>query len=352
MLKNNKNLLYIILFWFFYVIFLLLIIFLAGEILTRVFNLAPKVSKNFNIYVPDKYLPYSISPYSSVNLELWTGESSHLCKHNSVGLRDREHAYNKPNNVFRILCLGDSNTYGWGVAFEESYPYLLEKKFDNRSFSSPKIEVIKAGIPAFFPELERIFLEHYGIKYQPNLVLVAFSPGDVFDTYFGSNNLRADPKGFLVMHNSSKFMKFFQLLYKQSDLFRLVARKFELLFYQVFYHWDDIYKNNGFYESSWQTVEQEFLNISNISKRIGASLVIIYTPLPSNSIKKEFQSYPAGRLENWCRLNGIFFIDLSLILEKNNMDSFYWKEGHFNTEGHKIIAETIFLNLTKQRLVP
>ena len=47
---------------------------------------------------------------------------------NSKSLRDYEYAYTKPKDVYRILVLGDSFTFGWGVPFENTFSKVLEKK--------------------------------------------------------------------------------------------------------------------------------------------------------------------------------------------------------------------------------
>jgi lysophospholipase L1-like esterase len=60
---------------------------------------------------------------------------------NSKGFRGPE--LNETKNGFRILCLGDSVTFGWGVAEKDSYPALLRKNLG--------IEVINAGVPAMKP---------------------------------------------------------------------------------------------------------------------------------------------------------------------------------------------------------
>ena len=43
----------------------------------------------------------------------------------------------------RLVCLGDSVTFGWNIAYEKSFPYLLEKKLKEQY---PGIMVVNSGI--------------------------------------------------------------------------------------------------------------------------------------------------------------------------------------------------------------
>ncbi len=53
-------------------------------------------------------------------------------KINSNGFRDREHKFENPDSLFRIIVLGDSFTFGQGVADEELYVNKLSKLAGNK----------------------------------------------------------------------------------------------------------------------------------------------------------------------------------------------------------------------------
>src|SRR5207253_80172 len=68
--------------------------------------------------------------------------------HNSEGFRDREFADSNPASGFRIVCLGDSWTWGNNVNEAQSYPRrlaaLLKEALPNR-----QIEVLNLGVPGY-----------------------------------------------------------------------------------------------------------------------------------------------------------------------------------------------------------
>jgi len=77
----------------------------------------------------------------------------------------------------RILCLGDSYTYGLGVERDETFPaqlkVLLEKKLGN-----DKIEVINAGMPGMNTPLLANNFNAMLDTYKPNVVLVLIGTND------------------------------------------------------------------------------------------------------------------------------------------------------------------------------
>lgn len=83
---------------------------------------------------------------------------------NSIGLRDREITIKKKKK--RILCFGDSYTFGWGVDLANAYPKQLEKLFGD------SIEVINCGEPGEFTTKYKKNLETSIGLLQPDIVIV------------------------------------------------------------------------------------------------------------------------------------------------------------------------------------
>ncbi len=82
---------------------------------------------------------------------------------NSLGLRSAEVTRAKPAGAFRILALGDSVTFGWGLRGEDAYPSqlasLLATLRPNQHF-----EVINAGVSGYGTWQQARWLEETGLE--------------------------------------------------------------------------------------------------------------------------------------------------------------------------------------------
>ncbi|MFP8880175.1 MAG: hypothetical protein VCE43_12375, partial [Myxococcota bacterium] len=91
---------------------------------------------------------------------------------NSRGLRShasqKTMPYEKPSDAYRVLFLGSSMTFGWGVEFEESYPSLIA---DRLNVKGRRVEAINAGTPQHNLRLQNIWLKNDGYRYHPDLIV-------------------------------------------------------------------------------------------------------------------------------------------------------------------------------------
>ncbi len=104
------------------------------------------------------------------------------------GLRDRDYGA-KAGNEFRILMLGDSFTFGWGMPEEMSLPRLLEARLVEMGYDRP-IHVINAGVPGYGPWQCREWLCDEGFALEPDLVILqTYVANDLGDTLLGGPGL-------------------------------------------------------------------------------------------------------------------------------------------------------------------
>lgn len=99
---------------------------------------------------------------------------------NSQRLReDHEIAIPKPPRELRILFLGDSCTFGYGLDYKAGFVEKLEARLQARVPQGWKVECINAGVPAYSLFQGLRFLETEGLRYQPDLVVACFGWNDV-----------------------------------------------------------------------------------------------------------------------------------------------------------------------------
>jgi hypothetical protein len=96
----------------------------------------------------------------------------HRVQVNSLGLRGPELAAKRPGER-RILFLGDSLTYGQGVADDETVPAALERALAERA-PQQRWSVVNAGCRAYGTSHELGLLAELGARIQPDVVLLGW----------------------------------------------------------------------------------------------------------------------------------------------------------------------------------
>jgi hypothetical protein len=102
-------------------------------------------------------------------------EEYHTTVHyNALGVRGIDRPYSKPQNVSRIVVLGDSFVDAYAVQVQNQLTEVLEASL------GPPFEVINLGVVGYSTDQELLLLEQEGWKYQPDLVVLAFYYNDVW----------------------------------------------------------------------------------------------------------------------------------------------------------------------------
>lgn len=101
---------------------------------------------------------------------------------NELGFRDRP-LFEKSPSVFRILCVGDSVTFGTGVTNEQTFPNVLETALQAYAQPGIVIDVVNAGVSAYNARNIRGLLETYLNQLRPDLVVYTFVENDLDDSY-------------------------------------------------------------------------------------------------------------------------------------------------------------------------
>ncbi len=157
---------------------------------------------NLEIYEPDTKLFWKLKP----NQDCFTKIDRQPVHINAHGTRGPEFQSEKPAGTFRILALGDSRTFGWGLADEATYSrrveQLLNANIEPAAFhpqpptggnpltpalspsevergnrgqvfgGAKRVEVINAGVNAWSYAQMAVYLRETGLHFQPDVVLL------------------------------------------------------------------------------------------------------------------------------------------------------------------------------------
>jgi len=144
----------------------------AAESVVSVFEIGPEISavyrENYRL-ADDPVLRYELVPGSP------DGET----RINADGMRDRDHEVAKASGVFRIACLGDSITYGFGVGRAAAYPARLERRLArSQRGAGDTVEVLNFGVTGYSIEQTLQNLRVRALAYQPDVVITQYALND------------------------------------------------------------------------------------------------------------------------------------------------------------------------------
>lgn len=121
---------------------------------------------------------YGYFPYELVEFQDPDSPTVFSSRLNQSGWRDVDHTVENPDNNLRIVVVGDSNTFGYAVEFEDLYTRVLERKLNEMGY---RAEVISFGYGGWGTDHALEVLTHEGLSYQPDLVLIQYCGNDVED---------------------------------------------------------------------------------------------------------------------------------------------------------------------------
>jgi lysophospholipase L1-like esterase len=248
-------------------------------------------------------------------------------KINSSGFRDDEFPAVPPAGARRIVILGDSVAWGWGVTAEDAFPQVLERLLVERA---PEHEhaplVYNLAVDGYSTQQELRLLEIRALGLEPDVVVISYvlNDPDVSD-------------GGLARHFGG--VRRSELLYQVRKAAWLIRRPRALRTgpdpawdYHHFVHHD-----------RRELVRHQFERLGELARRERLTLVVAVIPVfkwdPSGG------SYAGADLhasiERLCQGNGIQFIDLYEELSARDPADIAFDVWHPNEAGHEAIAEIL-----------
>jgi GDSL-like Lipase/Acylhydrolase family len=294
-------------------------------------------------YIHDSELIHRLKP----NQQSFT--HSFPVKTNSFGLRNGEISLEPTANTVRILCLGDSLTFGNGVRFEDTYPKVLEGELNTEELG--KYEVINGGVPGYDTWQEIAYLKRDGVHFKPELVVIGVYANDIVPKPANISRI-IDSTGFtrkqglvgLLSYNMIHFLKRSRLLLLLRDRFgKLMNRVSPSPEYQ---HQDSLLNGSidTFVQRGWNEVDNSFEELSNLSKKYQFDVVLVLFPMADQVMRNyPTASYPS-KVKAIAKKYHLRFVDMTPAFVKSfkGFGSLFieW-DGHPNRNAYQITAREV-----------
>jgi hypothetical protein len=273
-------------------------------------------------------------------------------KINSNGFRDGFHKREKSPGVLRVLGLGDSFMFGWGVDTEETFLKKLEVGL--RSRIGRPVETINTGVPGWGLNQYYLFLKRTGIQLSPDVVVVAYFVDDLQGPVQDSIPRSTQYDGQLhVKGGSLHHSRLFNFLKSLSHLIReknrvtrigylhdLDERRLELA-RRTNYMMTELSADETEKYSSMLT--QHLQRLKSLISEGRSEMVIMYIPDISRLNHPEAQLINR-ELSKRCDDLSIPFIDMTPVFERSTNPSHYYlwpRDPHINRQGHAEMAAAL-----------
>lgn len=145
---------------------------IVGEVATRLTGAIDGIS-----IIPSRLLTATEDPRLPYRLRQGVGLMSQgvRVRVNRFGLRGAEIAREPSGDARRILVLGDSVPYGWGLEEADTFPFLLGEELRRLGLD---VEVLNAGVPGYNTESAVALLRHTGLSLAPDALVLGVSLND------------------------------------------------------------------------------------------------------------------------------------------------------------------------------
>lgn len=315
-----------------FALFPAIIVFTMAEIGLR-FSGWPKATEAFEhnepFWIVEPDLKQSNMPHNEEN-------TSFVVSTNTDGLRST-HSMEKPLNTQRVMTLGCSTTFGWGVADEETYPSRLEYYLHQQGFNH--IEVINGGQPGY-TSFQGTWLWDQVLKdYQPDVVLIGYIVQDARKAAYSDRSQA-------ILQNDNRYLKD-HFLYRSK---MYLATRYAMGKVQIKAKERSSQDEGGVYRVPLEDYVANLRDLVSKIQAIGAKPVLFGYPLERT-----------GYTEQHRRILKIAAAELNIgyldpqdqmeIAANQNRLYFPRDKGHANAQGNDLIAQWVAEYLIAEKLV-
>lgn len=334
-----------------YALFPLLLFLLLAEVALRVagFNYDSYFAQAFwwkrfsnnPIYERDPVRFWRLRPYANSDLNPESRDTQLI---NGMGFRDDEFPEQKSPGELRVITMGDSCTFGDGVANWETFSNVLE---DMLSEAQPgrKVQVINGGVPGYTSYQIYQYLKNDLLPFQPDLVVLYVGFNDNVPGVNGITDAERGSVNSSVWEVQKNFNSWRSYQFLKYALLRLKTRIFPGVN-------PEENSGNGVEHQIFRVPFDDFVDnlirIHELGRQQGFQVLMFTLP-------HEFPYEPErnGFIRRAARKGNVPMIDLYKIFKQYQAageDLYTPDGGHPNVLGHQRIAEILFDKMSSMEM--
>jgi lysophospholipase L1-like esterase len=294
---------------------------------------------NLEIYQPDPKLYWRLKP----NQDCYTKIDRKPVHINAHGTRGPEFSEQKPANTIRILSLGDSRTFGWGLADGETYSRLLERSLQQYLGAGKQVEVINAGVNAWsYPQM-LVYFRELGLRYQPDFVILADAN---LWTQFSEKNSPEFAKRFLWRVRLKNLLRRFAIYHFVLEVeLRGFYEQHRAKFIPVDPKQDTLFQEQQQHDPT-ALFREAIEGVCQLAQTHGVKPILLYLPVLGDltaTNRTSVLEVKRAASEKY----GVPLVDVTANLQPQGKTLYLDADPvHFNASGNAIIAERLFETLT------
>jgi len=257
-----------------------------------------------------------------------TGSSGIDVHTNALGFRNEEYQIKKDQNTMRIIILGDSFAYGYGVDLRDTFYKQLEDGLNKQS--GVKIEIWNLGVPSWSTAIHYYIMREKIRLYSPDYILLFLDESD-----FADNMLYTK----MIVWNGSKDIGIQQNELGSGIPYYEAREKIQMQLQQG----NSIQRRQHILEQHAITL-QYLKKINQLSIEMSVPFEVVVYPY-GHTAPKHYQEYMLPFLSNLSS-QSIPYVDLyPYLLRKTELYSPV--HLHWNEDGSVYVAGILFEHIVK-----
>lgn len=276
---------------------------------------------------------------------------------NSHGFRDTEYSIERTAKM-RMLVLGDSFGWGFGVEQQERFSEIIEN-------AHPDWEIINTSVSGYGTDQSYLSLKRQGLKFKPDVVLLLFYENDFENNFASVQYWHSKPvftveAGELELHNvpvpkqtlGQRLEQFLvgktylgRTFYRAIGYPKMYLKSFLKNGLEFFKARASNYSSprsdrlqNNINNDEWghrklfEVTKQLLVSMNDLCKQEGAVLILVSIPMETE--KRDV-------LQGVVKAQGIPTLFLDESFEAATTPTTFTHDAHWNAEGHKLAASAI-----------